>query len=238
MPAAAGGVAVTEVDAVFQPIVDLATGRVVAFEGLSRGRAPGTPVRPDLLLAAAAQEGRAIAMSERMRERVVATAAEAGITTPVFINCHHTEMHGPQRLARHVEALRAQYSAIQLVVEIHEVATPSAAELALLVKALRACGVGIAFDDFGSGQARLVELLTHPPDYLKFDRTLLEGIEHEDSRQWRMVRMLVDYAEQQSITTICEGIEQPPEGQACRKLGFRWGQGLLWGGPQFVGRRD
>ena len=64
-----------------------------------------------------------------------------------------------------------------LVLEIHEAAVTCGDEMKQLRAALADLQIGLAYDDFGAGQARLVELVDVPPDYLKFDMKLVQNLE-------------------------------------------------------------
>ena len=89
----------------------------------------------------------------------------------------------------------------------------------------------LAYDDFGAGQARLVVLTEVPPDFLKFDRGLVGGIEQAPASRMKLVEGLVTVAADLGIATIAEGIESEGEKATCRQLGFSYGQGYHLGRP-------
>ena len=72
---------------------------------------------------------------------------------------------------------------------------------------LNELGVGLAYDDFGAGQARLVELTEVPPDYVKFDKELVQDVHKSSAKHLNIVRMLVSFASNEGIHAIAEGIE-------------------------------
>jgi EAL domain-containing protein (putative c-di-GMP-specific phosphodiesterase class I) len=90
---------------------------------------------------------------------------------------------------------------------------------------------GIAFDDFGVGQTRLVELVKDPPDFLKFDISLIRQIHLAPKRLHQMVSTFVKAAQELDIAAIAEGIECPDEAETCRQLGFNFAQGFFYGRP-------
>ena len=90
--------------------------------------------------------------------------------------------------------------------------------------------IGMAYDDFGTGQARLVDVVEVPPDFLKFDISLIRGIDRLLSKQ-RMIESLVGMVIDLGITPTAEGIETEEEAEVCRQLGFEFAQGYLLGRP-------
>src|SRR5262249_39652895 len=89
-------------------------------------------------------------------------------------------------------------------------------------------GIGLAYDDFGAGQARLTELTEAPPDYVKLDMKLIRGIEHSKPRQ-EIVQTLARICSDLGVQLIAEGIETQAEALACRQLGCRDGGGYYFG---------
>ena len=71
----------------------------------------------------------------------------------------------------------------------------------------RTCEIGLAYDDFGAGQARLVELVDVPPDYLKFDMRLVQNLDSASLERQRMLASLVKMVHDLGITPLAEGIE-------------------------------
>ena len=67
--------------------------------------------------------------------------------------------------------------------------------------------IGLAYDDFGAGQARLVELVEIRPDYLKFDMKLVQNIASASLERQRMLASLVKMVHELGITPLAEGIE-------------------------------
>lgn len=92
-------------------------------------------------------------------------------------------------------------------------------------------GVKIAYDDFGAGQSRFLELVKAPPHYLKFDRCLIQDIHEANPQQLKMIRSLVESARDAGITTLAEGVEKQEEAIVCSELGFQLGQGYYFGRP-------
>src|SRR5262249_50079630 len=94
--------------------------------------------------------------------------------------------------------------------------------------------ISLAFDDFGAGQARLAELTTVNPRYLKFDRCLINNIHEADSSRTTMVSSLVTMTKDIGITPLAECVESEAEVAACVELGFTLGQGYCFGYPKAI----
>jgi EAL domain-containing protein (putative c-di-GMP-specific phosphodiesterase class I) len=100
-----------------------------------------------------------------------------------------------------------------------------------LRKLLEKIDIGLAFDDFGVGQTRLVELVKISTDYLKFDMSLIRKIHLAPKRLHQMVSTFIKASHDLGIMTIAEGIECHEESEVCEKLGFDLGQGFFFGKP-------
>jgi EAL domain-containing protein (putative c-di-GMP-specific phosphodiesterase class I) len=96
---------------------------------------------------------------------------------------------------------------------------------------LDALGVRVAYDDFGTGQARLMELADSPPDYLKVDRKLITGLHEASPQRNQMLEFIVRFASESGIWTIAEGVESAAEAAVIRDLGFDYAQGFYYGRP-------
>lgn len=220
------------ITAVFQPIVSLDDERTVALECLARGDFPDLPSAPNELFRIASSVGRAVELSELMRERGTELAAATGFSGPMFINLHPAEVTaGRERLIAHLERLCGTHPALHLVLELHEAAVTDLDAVGQLDRELRKLGVDLAYDDFGAGRARLMELASVPPRYLKFDISMIEDIDRAPETHRRMVGLLTSFAHEMGITTLAEGIARPEEARACAALGFDLGQGYYFGHP-------
>ncbi|TDV15632.1 putative bifunctional diguanylate cyclase/phosphodiesterase [Paraburkholderia caballeronis] len=91
-------------------------------------------------------------------------------------------------------------------------------------------GVGIAFDDFGTGYASISLLRRYPLSRIKIDRSFVQGMV-QSGRDASLVRALVDMARSFDLRTIAEGVETVPQCDGLRQLGCDEGQGYLFGVP-------
>jgi len=210
----------------FEPIVRLADGAVTAWEALARGTSAELPPEPVRLFEAAEEAGLAAELSRLCRTRAVAAAAdELPAGGALFLNCHPAEMADPEALIGSMAELRAAAGERPLVLEIHETAITDPGAMAQLKERLGALAVGLAYDDFGAGQARLLELAEAPPDHLKFDRLLITGLDRAPGSRRRLLETLVALARDLGIATVAEGVETGSELAACRDAGFTAAQG-------------
>ena len=100
-----------------------------------------------------------------------------------------------------------------------------------LREALDGLSIQLAYDDFGAGQARLVDLIEVPPDYLKFDICLVRDIHKAGEPRRQMLETLVRMAHDLGVAVLAEGVECQAEGDVCSQLGFDFAQGYHYGKP-------
>jgi len=94
--------------------------------------------------------------------------------------------------------------------------------------------IALAYDDFGAGQARLLELAEAPPHYLKFDRRFVTGLDRASHAKRRLLHSLLGLARELLVRTVAEGIETPEESRACAEIGFTHAQGFAISRPQAI----
>ena len=218
----------------FQPIVTLATGQIVAFEILARSRVAGLETAKELFVAASLVQ-QEIELSLLFREIGVRVGEGLAATAPLFLNTHPAEL-GDERLIRSLQNLRKVYPTTPLTLEIHESAVTDPGQIRELRAAFREIDVKIAYDDFGAGQARLLELAEAPPDYLKFDRRLIAAIHTAPSHRRQLLASLVRMVGEIGVVSLAEGVECREEGEVCRELGFELAQGYFYGRPDSPSR--
>lgn len=217
----------------YQPIVrlDVPGLPVAAWEALGRADHPGVPQSIGELFRMAASLSAAAELSAVLRE--VAVAQSTGLPSPspmLFVNTHPDEAITPDLLAS-LDRLRARAPALRLVLEIHERAITDLPRMRQLAASLAERGVGLAYDDFGAGQARLLELVEAPPDVLKFDRSLVAGLPQAPGARRQLVQSLVTMTRDLGIQALAEGVETADEAALCADLGFHLGQGWYYGHP-------
>ena len=223
------------VTTLFQPVVTLPSARVAAYEALGRGRMPGLPESPVELFDLAGELGpeAQAELSRLFRRKAVELVRDRPDPPLLFLNTHPVELESPG-LLESLEELRSYAPRVDLVLEIHESALAQVDFITWLRGRLMEINVALAYDDFGTGQARLFELAEAPPHYLKFDRRFVTGLDHAPTSRQRLVASLVAAARELLVTTVAEGVETAEEGAACVRAGFSHAQGFHFGRPATV----
>ncbi|HXB53658.1 MAG TPA: EAL domain-containing protein [Vicinamibacteria bacterium] len=209
----------------FQAIVEIPSGAVAAYEALGRGRHPRLPESPSELFRIAESLGAEAELSRLFRRRAVELVRDRPHLPTLFLNTHPTELRQPG-LVESLEELRGVAPHLDLALEIHESALAAPAVIGALRERLAEMNVGLAYDDFGAGQARLLELAEAPPHYLKFDRRFVTGIDQAPASRRRVLTSLVTVARELLVRTVAEGIETAAEYEVCASVGFTHGQGF------------
>lgn len=215
----------------FQKIVRLSDGSALGCEILSRGSLLSYYTMPVDLFRVAGRLGLEQPLSRVLREKGVEAAARHPDLPLLFINTHPSELHEPESLVAALAATRAAHPNLPIAVEIPESLVTNFRRMHSLRHALREHQIRLAYDDFGTGQARLVELAEVPPDFLKFDITLVQGLHAANTARRQMVRMLVKFCADMGIETIAEGVETAEEADAVRHAGFDAAQGYYFARP-------
>ena len=213
----------------YQPIVDAGTGTTVAYEALARSRLFGLD-SPAMMFKAAEYFQKEAMLSRLLR---VEALRRCGHYQPrhLFLNTHPAELLDLKQLIVSLQENRKSHSDQPVTLEVHEACAVDAGTIKMLRVALEDLGMKLAYDDFGAGQARLNELVEARPDYLKFDRKLVAGLDAATPDRVQLVESLVQLARQLGITTVAEGIETAGEAETCRKIGFELMQGYYFGRP-------
>jgi EAL domain-containing protein (putative c-di-GMP-specific phosphodiesterase class I) len=223
------------VTVLFQPIVRLPDGTVSAYEALGRGRHPRLPESPSELFKIAESLGPDVAaeLSRLFRRKAVELVKDRQELPTLFLNTHPAEMAVPG-LIDSLESLRSLAPHLDLALEIHESLLTGPSAIAELRKLLSESNIGLAYDDFGAGQARLLELGEAPPHYLKFDRRLVTAIDLAPASRRRLLSSLTGMARDLLVKTVAEGIENADELKVCAQVGFTHAQGFYFGRPKPV----
>ena len=216
----------------FQAVYELAKPPdVLGYELLSRGLLGGLETLPLELFHIAERLGRERELSQLCR-RVGAQAAQSLPGDPIcFMNTHPAEIQEPRRFLRSIEELRGEVPGLRQVIEIHEAAVTGSKRIGKIRDGLRDLGVQLAYDDFGTGQSRLRQIAEVPPDYLKFDMSLIRDLDRAPDERLRFVAGLVATARSIGIVPIAEGIESRVEAEACERAGFEFAQGYYFSLP-------
>jgi diguanylate cyclase (GGDEF)-like protein/PAS domain S-box-containing protein len=218
------------VHSVFQPIVELDTGRVVAYEALARG--PQGPLeRPDQLFAAARGAGRLAELDAACRSAALTGALAAGLAAPLtlFVNVE-PEVLDRAPLEDLLEIAQSAPGGLRVVLEITERALATRpAELLRTVERVRSVGWGVAVDDVGAETMSLAFMPLLRPDVVKLDLRLVQ--ERPGPAIAEIMNAVNAHAERTGSVVLAEGIEHEAHLATARALGATLGQGWFFGRP-------
>jgi EAL domain-containing protein (putative c-di-GMP-specific phosphodiesterase class I) len=214
----------------FQSIVTIEDRRVIGYEVLGRSRLFGLH-DPDSMFSAARVLNLEGELSRILREEGVRQGHALPRDHKLFVNTHPIEMSDLDLLIFSLRELRLVEPDRDLVLEIHEASIARRGQMADLKAALADMNVGLAYDDFGAGQARLLELVEVPPDYLKFDMKLVQNLQDASAEHHTMLESLVKMVVEMGTTPLAEGIETEADHEICREIGFTHAQGFYYHRP-------
>jgi len=211
------------VSVVFQPIVDLVTGSVLAYEALARCRAKGLE-NPMTLFEVAADQKLCGRLGRVVRE--LATQDCAGHA--LFLNVHPHEL-ADRWLVQPDDPIFSHEPGVFL--EITESVPLSHHALVLgTLNEIRGKGVGLVVDDLGAGYSNLRYIADLAPEIVKLDRGLIERV-HEDKRRLSLVTSIVRLCGDLGARVVAEGIETQEELTAVIDAGVHYVQGYLIARP-------
>jgi predicted signal transduction protein with EAL and GGDEF domain len=216
----------------YQPIVDLSTGNLAAFEALARIAKPdGSILSPAAFVPVAEESGLVLALGAQVLTR----ACEEGLPwepTPIAVNLSARQFE-PGDLPAVVRASleRTGLDPRRLHLELTETAVIDLRPDVLhQLGELRDLGVEVGLDDFGTGYASLTHLRRLPLTFVKIDRSFVQGlgIDEEDEG---IVSAVVDLAANLGLRSIGEGVETEDQHDRLRNLGCDQAQGYLFARP-------
>ncbi len=213
----------------FQPIVTLGNVETIGYEILVRSNIEGLE-SPDKIFKIAAMRMAEARLSEVCRSEGLLSAIQLHPSSRYFVNTHATELETP-RLIQSLKELRDDFPSMAIVLEINEAAITSVKYLTELIASLKDLNIELAFDDFGAGQARLIELFEVPPKYLKFDLSFVRGLETASKLHRASVRALINMVHDLDVVALAEGVETQKQVEICTELGFDMAQGYFFGRP-------
>lgn len=224
----------------YQPIVRLATGRIAGVEALLRWEDPQRGlVSPGEFMAEAEETGLIThigtwVLREVVRESEQLQAAHPeGMPLMLSVNLSARQLAEPDV----VDVVRGILAGSRvdpgtLYLEVGESSVMEDADAAAPVLAdLRSTGVRMSIDDFGTGFSSLMHLNRFPIDFLKIDRSFVEGLERDPGAS-NIVTAVISMAHALGLPTIAEGVETEGQLYTLRRLGCDYAQGYLFARPQ------
>ena len=207
----------------FQPVMELATGRVAGYEALARFAPPFD--RPPQLWFAQAHRSGLGAVLEAQALRAALAVAERPPGTFLALNVSPAALLSAEVGA----ALPHELEGIVIELTEHDAFDEDGA-LELALSALRARGARIALDDAGAGYAGLQQLIRIRPDIVKVDRSLIAGI-HDDPSKLALLEALAHFATTTGAAVCAEGVEELAELRALAGLDVTYAQGYALARP-------
>jgi diguanylate cyclase (GGDEF)-like protein/PAS domain S-box-containing protein len=218
----------------FQPIVSMDTGRVAGYESLVRWVRPGEVVMPGAFLQVAERTALINELDEVVLRQSLASLAT--LPEPLFVGVNVTA----------ATLARTPYADVVLAALEESGADPhrlhlEVTETMLLnltdgvpdaMERLARLGVRWYVDDFGTGYSSISHLRDLPVAGLKLDQSFTSGIGKGDATSRQLAQALIGLANGLGLDTVAEGIETPGEADYLRSLGWRHGQGWLFGKAQ------
>ncbi len=220
----------------YQPQIALRTGRVTGVEALLRWRHPRRGMIPPLQFISLIEQ---TALVGPLTLHVIDLALrqsthwrQAGLQLGMSVNLSARNLHDPELPTQIASALeRHAVPAAALTLEVTESAAMADPATAVgVLEALRALGVGVSIDDFGSGNASIAYLAKLPVGELKIDRSFVTPM-CESARDEAIVRTTIDLARHLGLHVVAEGIETTDVCERLAEMGCDAGQGYLISRP-------
>jgi diguanylate cyclase (GGDEF)-like protein len=208
---------------VFQPVLELATGRVCGYEALAR--IDGEPVRrPDQWFAQAHRAGLGAEL-EALALRAALAVDDRPAGTFLALNVSPRALLAPPV----ADVLPDDLSGYVIELTEHEVFTAEH-ELEAKLAELRERGARVALDDAGAGYAGLQQVIRVAPEILKIDRSLVHGA-HNDSFRYALLEALISFASTTGAAVCGEGVEDLDDLRALADLDATYAQGYALARP-------
>lgn len=222
---------------VYQPFVDLASGRIVGAEALLRWRSEqGEFIPPDRFIPLAEQSGLMVPIGEwvtRSALRFLRRLTDLGHREfRMAINVSHVQFREPNFVDLLIAAIKeVNVDPGNVEIELTEsVAIDNVDLIDHKLSAIHAAGVAIAIDDFGTGYSSLNILRKLSVDRIKIDRAFVSGTDSLEEN-YSIAEMILNLAAQLGLETIAEGIETQAQHDKLLSLGCRDGQGYYYSEP-------
>jgi diguanylate cyclase (GGDEF)-like protein/PAS domain S-box-containing protein len=228
-----------ELGVVYQPIVELRTGRVLTVEALARWKHPRRGwISPAVFIPLAEETG----VINELGDYVLRTATAdldtwqsilgPDTTMSLSVNLSPSQLLSPMLVPK-IAALISEHRLApgQLILEITEGAMMMDAGVAQhTARALKGLGARLAVDDFGTGYSSLTHLQQFPIDIVKIDRSFVQLVDQapEDAA---LAKAIVRLAQTLHLTVVAEGVETPGQAAELQRLGCDLAQGFLLARP-------
>ncbi len=229
-----------ELHVVYQPIVELATGRVVSAEALLRWHHPTLGnISPAQFIPIAEESGLIVPVGRWVQQQACQTLAQWRALDPahspesISVNISRAELALGDKLflqlQRALEQAGLTASCLTLEVTEREVMRDPSASLKLMHE-LRRMGIKLSMDDFGTGTSSLGLLRKYPFDTIKIDRSFVSDLPG-DRDVLAVIHATVHLIENLGMISLAEGVETTAQAAVLQSLGCRLAQGYLFSRP-------
>lgn len=220
------------IDVSFQPLIDARSGAICGVEALARWVTErGHRIGPDIFIPLAERSG----LIDLLGFQVLKKSLEAAASWPnigLGVNVSPLQLKNPRFVKQVIDALEsAEFDPSRLSIELTEgvlISNPDQARRA--INGLKAAGIKIALDDFGSGFASIGTLRQFGFDRMKLDRSLIVALDH-DENGGAVLQATIALANALDIPVTAEGIETEAHATAVRLSGCDSLQGYLFSRP-------
>lgn len=222
----------------YQPIVNLRTDTIESLEALVRWHHPTRLIPPAEFIGVAEETGLvneigALVLREACHQ--LRDWQKQGLVTPTMsmsVNVSARQFAQPDLMEQILQilaetGLKPQYLKLELTESAIMQNTDVAAQI---LQDLRQHQIQLSMDDFGTGYSSLSYLRSFPVDYLKIDRSFVQGLE-KTSKELNLVSVILAIAQTMGMKVIAEGIETPEQLACLRSLNCDFGQGYLFSKP-------
>ncbi|MDR2325024.1 MAG: EAL domain-containing protein [Acidovorax sp.] len=217
---------------VYQPQVEMASGRIVACEALLRWTDPQLGVvSPAVFIPLAEESGFIVKMGSWVLEQSIREAArwlKQGVAIKMSVNVSSLELLQPDFAAR-VAGLLGTYSlpACWLELELTEsMLLQKEPVIVQCIEQLAALGVQLVIDDFGTGYSNLAYLKRMPISKLKVDQSFVRGLP-QDASDKAIVEAVVSLGRALDVEIVAEGVETQAQRETLQSMGCGFYQGFL-----------
>jgi EAL domain-containing protein (putative c-di-GMP-specific phosphodiesterase class I) len=219
----------------YQPVLELESGRIAAFEALLRWRHPERGlVAPSEFIGLAEETGLIVDIGHWGLAQACAQFAQWWREAPLSlsVNVSLRELQTPSYAEAVERAINGAFPPSALAFDVTETTSLQQARGALeTLNSIKELGARVALDDFGTGYSSLVDLSELPVDMLKIAMPFVQAAGGSNRKATGLLAGILGLGRHLGLMTIAEGIELPEQRAALIELGCELGQGYLLGRP-------
>lgn len=218
---------------VYQPIVEIASGKVVALEALLRwNHMSRGPIKPEEIVELAEDSGIMSALGKwvlRRAAKQVRSWLDEGMRIPITVNISVNQL--VMGFLDEVSAIASEFNVepALLHLEVTESAVMVDPKLSIgILQELSDTGFSIMMDDFGTGQATLAALKGLPVDAVKLDQSFISGLDVIEGPDAQIVDAVLHLSTALGLQAVAEGVETQRQADRLSESGCRYAQGFLY----------